>query len=388
MKKIYDYVIIGAGIAGCSTAYFLSKYSSSILLIDRNCDLAQGASGAAGAFLSPLLGKPNRFKDLVNEALKFSTDFYKRVTPNEITNCGVVRIPKNNEDEKKFQGYKPYMDFEFSQEGDGYFFKIGSQVNPYNVCKILANDVEKKFKYEVKFYEKKDHLWLVNGEIKTKNLIITTGADVSLIKEKYFNIRAVWGQKIDIESTTCIDKNYHKACSISHSRKQKEKDTYITSIGATHNRIDCDLRVCNCCIKKDELNKIEHNTYTNELITSNTQELLEKANDIKLIHEPKVLDIKFGPRASSIDYFPMVGRLVDSKKTLEEFPHLKNGSHIKDEMLHMIDNLYVLNGVGGRGFVLSTFLAKVLVDEIQKNNFLDPQISTHRLFKRWVKKLF
>lgn len=124
MNKTYEYVIIGAGIAGCSTAYFLSKYSKSILLIDRNCTLAQGASGAAGAFLSPLLGKPNKFKELVTEALKFSTQFYKEITPSEITNCGVVRIPKNNEDEEKFQSYKPYMDFEFTQEEKGYFLKL------------------------------------------------------------------------------------------------------------------------------------------------------------------------------------------------------------------------------------------------------------------------
>ncbi|NVJ53526.1 MAG: FAD-dependent oxidoreductase [Campylobacteraceae bacterium] len=388
MNKTYEYVIIGAGIAGCSTAYFLSKYSKSILLIDRNCTLAQGASGAAGAFLSPLLGKPNKFKELVTEALKFSTQFYKEITPSEITNCGVVRIPKNNEDEEKFQSYKPYMDFEFTQEEKGYFFEIGSQVNSYNICKILAKDVEKRFKYEVKSYKKKDDFWLINDEIKANNLIITTGADVSLIEEKYFNIRAVWGQKIDIESTTCISKNYHKACSLSHSTKQKDKNTYLTSIGATHNRIDCDLRVCNCCLNKKELSDIEHDTYTKELVKNNTNELLEKANDIKLIQEPKVVDIKIGPRASSIDYFPMVGKLVDSNKTLEQFPHLKNGSHIKNEMLSTIDNLYVLNGVGGRGYVLSPYLAKKLVDEIQENNFLDVEITTHRLFKRWVKKLF
>ena len=58
-QKEFDYVIVGAGIAGCSTAYFLSKYSKSILLIDKNEKVAFGASGAAGAFLSPLLGKPN-----------------------------------------------------------------------------------------------------------------------------------------------------------------------------------------------------------------------------------------------------------------------------------------------------------------------------------------
>ena len=37
--KEFDYIIIGAGIAGCSLAYFLSKYSKSILLIDRNADV-------------------------------------------------------------------------------------------------------------------------------------------------------------------------------------------------------------------------------------------------------------------------------------------------------------------------------------------------------------
>ena len=121
MSKIYDYVIIGAGIAGCSTAHFLSKYSDSILLIDRNSDVAHGASGAAGAFLSPLLGKPNKLKDLVSSALEFSTNFYKENIPLEINNCGVTRIPKNNEDEEKFRSYIPHMDFPFKEEEEGYF---------------------------------------------------------------------------------------------------------------------------------------------------------------------------------------------------------------------------------------------------------------------------
>ena len=53
-KQEFDYVIVGSGIAGCSLAHFLSKYSKSVLLIDKNEDVAFGASGAAEAFLSPL----------------------------------------------------------------------------------------------------------------------------------------------------------------------------------------------------------------------------------------------------------------------------------------------------------------------------------------------
>ena len=114
-KQEFDYVIVGAGIAGCSLAHFLSKYSKSVLLIDKNEDVAFGASGAAGAFLSPLLGKPNKFKDLVTNALKFSMTYYKKYFSEDLINCGTCRIPKNSEDEEKFQSYIPYMDFEYKK---------------------------------------------------------------------------------------------------------------------------------------------------------------------------------------------------------------------------------------------------------------------------------
>ena len=93
---IYDYVIVGAGIAGCSTSYFLNEKDKNlkILLIDRNSDVAVGASGTAGAFLSPLLGKPNKLKTLVNRALKFSTSLYKDIANDYIIN----HIYFNNQD--------------------------------------------------------------------------------------------------------------------------------------------------------------------------------------------------------------------------------------------------------------------------------------------------
>ncbi len=385
-KKSYDYIIIGAGIAGCSTAYFLSKYSNSILLIDRNCDVAQGASGAAGAFLSPLLGKPNKFKELVTKALKFSIEFYKEKIPNEINNCGVVRIPKNNEDREKFESYKPYMDFSFKEEEEGYFFEIGSQVNSYEVCNFLSKNVEKLFNYNVEDIKKSNKKWLINDSFEAENLILTTGADISLIEEKYFNIRAVWGQKIDIYTTTCINKNYHKACSLSYSKKIKRTNKNLVSIGATHHRFNCDLKICNHCIKTANINQIFSHSYTLDTINSDTEKLIRLANDIQKLDNVEVCDIKIGARASSVDYFPMLGKLIDSASTIEKYPHLVNGSHIKNDMLFYYDNLFVLNGVGGRGFVLSPYLASMLVDNIIKNSEINSNVLTQRLFKRWVKK--
>lgn len=386
MSKEFDYVIIGAGIAGCSVAHFLSKRSKSVLLIDRNSEVGFGASGAAGAFLSPLLGKPNKFKDLITNALKFSVSFYKENFPDNISNCGVVRIPKNNEDRDKFESYKPYMDFDFKEEDDGYFFEIGSQVNSQNMCELLSQNTEKLLDFDVYRIKKESDFWLINREIKANNLILTTGADIDLIDEDYFKIRAVWGQKIDILTSTKVSKNYHKACSVSHSKFISEKEKYLVSIGATHHRLDCAEKDCNLCIKGANLNRATSHFYSSEMSNKDTLELLEKANDIIKLEDIEVCGLKVGARASSNDYFPMLGKIVDSKTTLEKFPHLKNGAHIKNHMLSTYKNLFVLNGVGGRGFVLSPFLAKNLVDYIIDGKDLIEDVLVHRMFKRWVKK--
>jgi glycine/D-amino acid oxidase-like deaminating enzyme len=382
----YDYVIIGAGIAGCSSAYFLNNYSDSILLIDKNEKVAFGASGAAGAFLSPLLGKENKFKNLITKSLKFSTSFYKDINSKSFTNDGVCRIPKNDEDREKFNSYKPYMDFEYKDLDDGYFFDIGSWINPSEICELLTKNIEKKLNYNVDSIVQNENIWILNDHIKAKNLILCTGANTKLIKEKYFDIRAVWGQKIDISTTTCVGINYHKECSLSKSTKLDTNNLYKVSIGATHHRFDCDKSICNYCVEAANLNKDCSKCYTKETIDKDSLKLLELANDILTLDDVNVIDVKIGARASSTDYFPMVGRLIDSNKSFNKFPHLLNGTHIKEEMLESIENLYVVNGVGGRGFVLSPYLANELVQNIINNKPLDEAISTYRLFKRWAKK--
>ncbi|RXJ96676.1 D-amino-acid oxidase [Arcobacter sp. AHV-9/2010] len=379
MKK-YDYIIIGAGIAGCSLSYFLKKESKSLLLIDKNSDVAFGASGAAGAFLSPLLGKSNNFKTLVTNALKFSIDIYKKEFSQFLDNCGTCRIPKNKDEDDKFQSYIPFMDFEFEKFEDGYFFPVGSTIKPYEICKALSSDVEKLFDYDVLKIEQKDDFWIINDEIEAKKLFLATGADISLISEPYFDIRAVWGQKIDVKTSTKVDINYHKECSLSKSNED------IVSIGATHNRFSEDMSDSSYNLKLKNINLINHNEKTLKIMKNDTKELLEKANSIKKLEDVEVLDVKIGARASSIDYFPMVGLLVDSKKSFEKYPHIKNGTHIKNENLDSLKNLYTLNGVGGRGFVLSLYLAHNLVENILRDKKLDDNITNFRLFSRWAKR--
>ena len=386
MKKTkdYDYVVIGAGIAGSCVSHFLKE--DKVLLIDRFEDVAQFASGVAGGFLSPLLGKPNKFKELVTKSLSFAVDFYKSLDESLIVQKGVLRVPKDEDDGLKFDVYKKHFDFEWEEKEGGFFFKIGSQVFSYELCKKLTLNVDKIFNYEVKHIKYKEGTWIINDEIKTKNLILTTGSDIKLIDEEYINIRAVWGQRIDISTTTCIDFNYHKECSISTSYNKVTNDLYKVSIGATHHRFESKLEKDFKAFENPSLSNLSNIGYTNELYKKDTLELLEKANNIKTLNDVKVLKTYFGARASSFDYFPIVGSLVDSKETLNMFPYLKNGTHVKSDRFVRHDNLFILNGVGGRGFVLSPYLAKKLVDFIKKKDTLDDEITVDRLFKKWVRR--
>jgi len=51
MNRKYDVIIIGAGGVGCMIARFLSRYSLEVLLIEKECDVGMGASGANTAII-------------------------------------------------------------------------------------------------------------------------------------------------------------------------------------------------------------------------------------------------------------------------------------------------------------------------------------------------
>ena len=359
INKIYDYVIVGGGISGCSVAYELKKRDTNILLIEKLDDISQGASKAAGAFLSPFIGKPSYLKDLTNKSLRYSVDFYNKNCIDFIDKCGIIRIPKNKLQENKFEACRQYMDFKYCKlNNNKYFFDIGSIVDTYNICKILTRDIKKFLNYEVKTIKFKDDIWILNNEIKTKNLILTTGADIKLLQEKYLVIRPVFGQRIDIKTSTIIKQNYHKACSISRSKNG------IVSIGATYCR----------------------DILTRNISSSDTKELLNKANDIIKLENIEIIKELTGARASSIDYLPIIGLIVNSNKTLKKFPYLKHGVNILSSELKFYKNLFILNGIGSKGFIFAPYLAHILVNFIIDNKKIDENLTTIRLFRKWVKR--
>ncbi|MFA7611086.1 MAG: FAD-dependent oxidoreductase [Sulfurimonas sp.] len=378
--KIYDFLIIGAGSAGCNLAYFLNKYNRSVAVVDRE-GIAGGASGAAGAFLSPLPGKKNSYNSLVNEALEFSLEFYENLLDLAVNKKGVLRVPNSNFDKEKlsYEGIKyKYLSskklHEISEKFmdiEGYFYEDAAVIEPIQICNKLTQESD-FFKKDIKELTFKDNLYLVDG-ICAKNIILAQGVSSSLVSMPYMEISPIFGLRVDAKTTTKVPFNIHKNISISTNKKDN-----TLSIGATHERHDG--KEMECLTTCDKCSFYINNEQTQ------IETLLKQAKELIQLDNLEVVKIYKGARATIKSYFPVVGKAVDYEKSLKKYPSIKNGTKIPPEDLEYYPNLYVINALGSRGFVFGPYLAKILTQNIICNEPIPKEISTQKLFYKMARK--
>jgi len=347
---LYDFVIIGAGIAGSSIAYFLRD--KNILVVDK-VGVCEKASNAAGAFLYPKVGFNTKYTKFVNEALLYSFEFYKNLSI-DTHKDGVWILPRDEKDIEKFREYEKTFTLKYDKKGDGFFFNDGGFVDSQEVCNKLLENISFE-KLEVTKIYKDNDIYILNDKIKTKNIILATGWE-SVLDISYIKIRPVWGQRIEIQTDIKPEYNYHKNCSISKNING------IVKIGATHERRWSEK-------VPDEIN--------NEI-------LLSKANEIMNI-DGDIYSMKAGMRAGSIDYFPIIGEIIDTDRTLEIYPEIKKGRLPKKVFYKK--GVYIINGGGGRGFSNYIYVAKKLSEFILNNRKIEDFLDSKRLFIKWARKI-
>jgi len=379
--KTYDYLIIGAGSAGCNIAYFLQQEGKKVAVVDRE-GIAQGASGAAGAFLSPLPGKKNLYNTLVNDALKFSMNFYKKLTPEALEIKGVLRVDNetfthkklqtNSLEHKYFDTQKLHKISKNFKDIDGYFYEDAAILEPLKVCTKLLEGCD--------FYTKDiQELNFENGlynidDIKTENIILAQGGSNSLVEIPYMTISHVFGLKIDVKTTTKVPFNIHKSISVSTNKKDG-----TVAIGATQIRhfatdeIECSTTCDECSFYVDS---------EKEQIDS----LLTQAQELIKLENIEVVKIYKGARATIKSYFPVIGKAINYVSSLNRYPSIKNGTKIPTDLLEYHPNLHVVNALGSRGFVFGPYLAKILGENILHGTDIPKELSTEKLFYKMARK--
>jgi tRNA 5-methylaminomethyl-2-thiouridine biosynthesis bifunctional protein len=171
-------------------------------------------------------------------------------------------------------------------------------------------------------------------------------------------VKGTWGTRGDYESTLALEVSMHQKISVSANIEG------IVKIGATHEK---EVKTCVRC--GDEP----------------LQGLFSVASEMVDTSDFKLKNTFCGMRAGSKDYFPLVGSVIDVHEMLETNRKLVRGSKLKDKPQYM-ENLYVLNGLGGRGFVFAPLMAKMLAEHMVDGKAIDERVNPDRLFLKWCRK--
>jgi len=342
-----------------------------ILLLDRSSVAASGGSGAAGAFVSPKIGKGSLLQRLTNEAYLFAKDFYIQNFPKEFSQTGVIRIPKDIDDAKKFSEYEPYNQSDYSwvdsveldslgidSDFDSFLFADAGLCDAPALCRAMVEDISKE-QLDVSKIEYIDDHWVVSGgdrEYLASNIVLATGYQNQLFDMRYMGVRATWGSRGDYYSDLNLSVSMHKQISISANIDG------IIKIGATHQKSTQPCRVCD----GKPLALLE-----------------ERASTMVDTTDFKLKETFCGMRSGSKDYFPLVGRVIAVDDMLTKYPTLIKGAK---PPLEYLPNLYIANGYGGRGFVFAPLMADILSKLILEDIEVDKSINPDRLFFKWCRR--
>ncbi len=365
--SMYDAVVVGAGVAGCAIAYTLHQKGLKVCVVDRNSQIASGGSGAAGAFVSPKIGKASSLHSLTNEAFAFAVKFYQTHFPQYFHKTGIIRIPKDDRDNQNFALYRafnyPYFkdikahtiqSLGIQSPYDGFLFNEGGVVDAKEMCEALMGGVEFT-SVEIHKIEQKEGYWKLNEAMKCRFLVLATGYHNELIDIEYMGIGGVWGCRGDFKSSLNIGTSIHQDLSISQNMGG------IIKIGATHS----------------------HDA-SHPLLPNPLESLMQKASRLIDTTQLELVEVFCGVRSGSKDYAPLVGGVVDSAYMLQNYPQIQKGAKAP---LKSIENLFVINGLGGRGFVLAPLMAHKLMQFILEGKSIDERIDPNRLFFKWARRL-
>lgn len=340
-----EFIVIGGGIAGCATAYFLHKVGFEVTLYEQDTICSKG-SYAAGAFLSPKLSKPSPYKEYLNTSLRFALDFYEKNFPDIFQKVPLYKYPKDEDDWQKLQSYEEFIDFDYIKKDKYYQLNFAGIVDPKKLCYALIKDISYHEHTPIKNLE----------EFKDKNIIIAT-PNQRFLDTPYIKTKDIGGYRYDVLYDECEKKkhNSHRELSISCYFQNK------IAIGATYIRKKCDLS-----LKAQE----------------DSEDLLKKAKDFYDLPNLEILKSYTGYRNMTFDYFPIVGKLIDATATLKKYPYIKKGTKVPPSKYIYHDNIYIHTALGSRGFVYAPYNAHLLVENILKNKNISDRLSPVRLFKK------
>ena len=353
-------IVIGAGIAGCSTAHALAKRGVKVTLIERHRKIAQEASGNHIATLYPKLSKNETAQNkLILQGFAFTLDLLNSLpNSNQYFNvCGQIQLAFDTREiarQRAIVDQPNHLELQLltasqASELAGIVLKMGGLfcanagwVKPADFCAALLNlpNIQLMTLTKALKIERSTHNWLIKTDNKADFMadivVICNANDI-----KQFSVcqsaalTSVRGQV-----------NYFNQNATSQAIKTIICGTHycspavdgMHSIGATYAPNDV-------------------NPHLNAIDTrSNLQALRHISPDIYASILDKNLNGRVAWRSQTLDYLPLAGQLID-EENLRANPPRYNANPAD---LPWLKGLYVNAGHGSKGMITAPLCGELI----------------------------
>jgi len=368
-------IIIGAGIAGSSLAYYLNKKKWDICLIDKEKpgNLNIYGNPAVAVYPSFMLNNLS-YNKLMSLSIKHTWSLLNtlKFSSEECQMCGAIDLYDGDEGEKRNsiirkrspetkELYKLYNAKKIEslcgiKKKVGFYYKLGGWVSPLALCVNLTKNkaIKKNFDTKVLKINKLLNGWEVltnNQKLYAKNIVLSSAIDIKNFEDsKHLSVHSSRGQvnwvKHNNKSNTLLALNGYHIPNVGSK----------SIIGSTYSLDNTNKFISSLDFKK--------NIKTFTSLSSGLEPDSMKPDDGWV-----------GFRACSYDRNPYVGKLLDQNR-------LPQDERVNIDELSWVDGLYVNSCYNSRGFSFATYtsscLSNLMNDDLSNNekitlNYLNPE---------------